>query len=178
MTRQQRFAIVGAGQSGLPLALSLLERGAHVTLVSNRSADEIRHGKVMSSQCMFGTALAIERRFGLDLWSRDCPPVEGIGLTVPHPAQPGERLIDWAAPLDEPVQAVDQRVKMPPWMELSVSRGSRPPTAEGGGDMLAHPPSTHRLTIVSAGKGANARLFDRDDPRSPSAAPPGALALT
>jgi len=174
----QRFAIVGAGQSGLPLALSLLDRGAHVTLVSNRSADQIRHGKVMSSQCMFGTALAIERRFGLDLWARECPPVEGIGLTVPHPAQPGERLIDWAARLDMPAQAVDQRIKMPAWMELFVRRGGELRVAEADVDMLEELAATHDLTVVSAGKGDITRLFDRDEQRSPYAAPQRALALT
>lgn len=72
-----KIAIVGAGQSGLPLALALQGRDDTVTLVTNRSPDELRRGKVMSSQCMFDNALQIERDFGLDLWADDCPPVEG-----------------------------------------------------------------------------------------------------
>lgn len=114
----RKIAIVGAGQSGLPLALSLQARGDEVTLLTNRSPEDLRRGRVLSSQCMFDAALQIERDHGLDLWGRDCPPVEGIGLAVPHPAQPGERLIDWAARLHKPAQAVDQRLKMPAWMEL------------------------------------------------------------
>lgn len=111
MTRN--IAIVGAGQSGLPLALALLARGDRVTLVSNRTPEDLRRGKVLSSQCMFDHTLQIERDFGLNQWEHLCPPMQGIGLTVPHPEQPGARLIDWAPPLDRYAQAVDQRVKMP-----------------------------------------------------------------
>ncbi|MBD1220268.1 hypothetical protein IDM30_10035 [Acinetobacter seifertii] len=53
----RRIAIVGAGQSGLQLGLGLLDTGYDVTMITNRTADEIRQGKVMSSQCMFHTAL-------------------------------------------------------------------------------------------------------------------------
>lgn len=46
----RRIAIVGAGQSGLQLAFALLDQGYHVTLATNRDAEQIRNGKVMSSQ--------------------------------------------------------------------------------------------------------------------------------
>ena len=84
----KRIAIVGAGQSGMQLALGLLGAGCmgRSTVVSNRTAQEIRQGPVMSSQCMFETALQAGRELGIDWWDDDCPPVEGIGLTVPGPA--------------------------------------------------------------------------------------------
>ena len=62
-----RVAIVGAGQSGLQLALGLLEAGFEVTLVSNRTAEEIASGRVLSSQCMFESALQTE--LYLNPWS-------------------------------------------------------------------------------------------------------------
>ena len=46
----RRIAIVGGGQAGLPLALGLLDKGYEVTVVTNREPDDIRRGKVMSSQ--------------------------------------------------------------------------------------------------------------------------------
>ena len=62
----KRIAIVGAGQSGLQLALGLLGAGYEVTLHSDRSAQEIQDGYVMSSQCMFDSALEIERTLKLN----------------------------------------------------------------------------------------------------------------
>ena len=79
----RRIAIVGGGQAGLPLALGLLDKGYEVTVVTNREPDDIRRGKVMSSQCMFDASLQIERDLGLNQWEAACPPVEGIGLAVP-----------------------------------------------------------------------------------------------
>ncbi|HUG24203.1 styrene monooxygenase/indole monooxygenase family protein [Piscinibacter sp.] len=174
----RRIAIVGAGQAGLPLALSLQARGDEVTLISNRSPDEIRHGRVMSSQCMFGTSLAIEREFGLADWAHECPPVEGIGLTVPHPGQPGAKLIDWAARLERPAQAVDQRLKMPAWIERFRERGGRFVLQDAGIAELEELAATHDLTVVAAGKGEVTRLFERDAAKSPYEQPQRALALT
>ncbi|MFG6449497.1 styrene monooxygenase/indole monooxygenase family protein [Roseateles sp. BYS180W] len=174
----RKIAIVGAGQSGLPLALSLQARGDEVTLISNRSAVQIAQGKVMSSQCMFNASLEIERRHGLDRWGRLCPPVQGIGLTVPHPAEPGVKLIDWAAPLHDPAQAVDQRLKMPAWMDLFQARGGELRIQEVGVPELEALAASHELTVVSAGKGDITRLFERDSSKSTYDQPQRALALT
>ena len=118
-----RIAIVGGGQAGMPLALGLLDKGYDVTVATNRKPDEVRAGQVMSSQCIFDPALRIERNLGIDEWDDACPPVEGIGFAVPHPEQAGAKVIDWAAPLDRPAQAVDQRLKMPVWLERFAARG-------------------------------------------------------
>ena len=173
-----KILIVGAGQAGLQLALGLIEEGHDVTVVSNRTPDDIRDGRVMSSQCMFGTSLGIEREFGLDRWARDCPNVEGIGLCVPHPAQPGARLIDWAARLRSPAQAVDQRLKMPVWIETFREQGGTLLLKDAGLDDLEQLAATHDLTVVAAGKGEIVKLFERDAGASPFTQPMRALALT
>jgi len=49
----RKVAIIGAGQSGLQLALGLQQKCYDVTVVSNRTADEIFKGRVTSSQFMF-----------------------------------------------------------------------------------------------------------------------------
>jgi hypothetical protein len=174
----RRIAIVGGGQAGLPLALSLLNKNYEITLVTNRTPDDLRKGKVMSSQCMFQDSLQIERDAGLNQWEAVCPPVEGISLTVPHPEQPGAKLIDWGHRLDHYGQAVDQRVKMPVWMELFEQRGGKLIIQDAGVAELEELASTHDLVVLAAGKGEVVKLFERDAARSRFDSPQRALALT
>lgn len=87
----RKITILGGGQAGLQLACGLLQKGYEVKLVQNRTADEIRTGRVMSSQCMFGGALANEAEIGLDFWAKECPTVDAINFMVPAPMAPGTR---------------------------------------------------------------------------------------
>ena len=169
--------IVGAGQAGLQLAFGLLEHDFEVTVVSNRTAEDLRNGQVMSSQCMFDTALEHERRLGINLWDEQCPPVEGISLAVPAPDGSG-KAIDWASRLDGPAQSVDQRLKIPAWMEVFEQRGGALVIQEAGVEDLERYATDSDLVLVAAGKGDIARLFERDPARSPYEAPQRALALT
>jgi hypothetical protein len=171
-----KFTIVGAGQAGLQLAFGLLQDGHEVTVVTNRTGDDIRAGKVMSSQCMFDASLQHERDLGINFWEEECPDIEGISFAVPSPD--GGKMIDWASRLERPAQSVDQRVKMPVWIEKVESAGA---------DVVLHDatvPDIERyaeesdLVLVAAGKGDVAQLFERDPTRSPYSAPQRALALT
>ncbi|MGJ3699489.1 styrene monooxygenase/indole monooxygenase family protein [Variovorax sp. AFSI2.2] len=174
----KRIAIVGAGQSGLQLGLGLLAAGYEVTMFSNRTGEDIRHGKVMSSQCMFHTSLQIERDLGLDLWAQDCPTVDGIGLAVPHPEQKGAKAIDWVARLNSSAQSVDQRVKIPAWMDLFQKKGGELVFKDAGIDELEACTQSHDLTLVASGKGEISKLFERDAHKSSFDKPQRALALT
>jgi hypothetical protein len=169
-----RLAVVGAGQSGVQLALGLLGAGCEVTLVSNRTAAEIGAGRVLSSQCMFESALQIERTLGLDYWAQVCPRVEGIALAAATPGQP----IDWGAQLDWPAQSVDQRLKVPRWMDEFERRGGELRITEASVDDLERYGADHDLVIVATGRGALGNLFARDAEKSPFVTPQRALALT
>ncbi|MFD2422768.1 NAD-binding protein, partial [Amycolatopsis pigmentata] len=46
----RKILIVGAGQSGLQLALTLQEHGYDITIISARTPHEIRNGWVTSTQ--------------------------------------------------------------------------------------------------------------------------------
>jgi hypothetical protein len=174
----RRIAIVGGGQSGLPMALALLERGYHVTLMTDRDSDAITRGKVMSSQCMFDGALQVERDLGLNWWDDACPPVEAISLAVPHPGQRGAKAIDWTARLDGPALSVDQRLKMAAWLEEAQRRGADVVLREAGVAELEELTASHDLVLVAAGKGEVANLFPRDAGRSAFSEPQRAVALT
>lgn len=161
----RKVLIVGAGQAGLQLGLSLLSHEYDVTVLSARTPDEIRGGRVMSTQCMFGPALQYERDYDLNLWEQQTPNIEGIGLSIAGPD--GERALDFVARLDAFAQSVDQRVKMAGWLELFEDRG---------GKLVYHGVTTsdldglatlYDLVIIAAGKGELVQLFDRDPSRSP-----------
>ena len=171
-----RILIVGPGQAGLQLALGLVHDGHDVTVVSNRTPEEIRDGKVMSSQCMFGAALQHEHELGIDYWYDECPDIEGISLAVPDPS--GGKMIDWAARLERPAQSVDQRLKMPVWMEKLEEAGGRVVIRDVGVPELEEYVQDNDLVVVAAGKGDVAALFPRDAARSPYDTPQRALALT
>ncbi|MDC9581530.1 FAD-binding oxidoreductase [Xenorhabdus sp. PR6a] len=174
----RRIAIVGGGQAGLPLALGLLDKGYQVTVVTNRTPDDIRHGRVMSSQCMFDASLQFERDLGLNQWETQCPPVEGIGFIVPHPEIPHDKAIEWSARLDKYAQAVDQRLKMPFWLELFASRGGHLEISDVDVAGLERLAASHELVILAGGKGKIVKLLERDASRSPYDTPRRALALT
>ena len=170
-----KVLIVGAGQSGLQLGLTLLEHGFEVTVMSARTPEEIRGGRVMSTQALFGPALAVEREHKLNLWEDATVPFEGLGVSIAAPDS--SRALDWVAKLDEPGQSVDQRVKMAGWLELFEERG---------GQLVIHGVTTadldklagmYDLTVVAAGKGELVQLFDRDPARSPYTTPQRALSL-
>jgi hypothetical protein len=171
------FTIVGAGQAGLQLAFGLVQDGHDVTVVSNRTPDDIREGRVMSSQCMFDAALQHERDLGINHWERECPKIDGISLVVPAPDGSG-KAIDWASRLDAPAQAVDQRLKYPAWMEELEREGGKIVIHEAELTDLERYAQESDLVLVAAGKGDIARLFERDPSRSPYDGPQRALALT
>ncbi|HEX6907001.1 MAG TPA: styrene monooxygenase/indole monooxygenase family protein, partial [Terriglobales bacterium] len=172
----KRIAIVGAGQSGLQLALGLLGAGYEVTLYSDRSAQEIHDGYVMSSQCMFDSALEIERTLKLNYWEEECPKVEGIAFAVPDGV--GGKSLDWAARLDDYAQSVDQRVKIPRWMREFEKRGGNLRICAVGVEELESCTRSHDLVIVASGKGSLGGIFERDPLRSPYSEPQRVLALT
>lgn len=145
-------------------------------MVSNRTPESIRDGRVMSGQAMFGTAQALERELGLDRWAGLCPPIDGIALTVPGPD--GGKALDWAARLDVPARSVDQRVKMPAWLGEFERLGGKLVLHDATAEDLERYAARHDLVLVAAGKGEIASLFERDPARSPYSAPQRALALT
>jgi hypothetical protein len=171
-----RILLVGAGQAGLQLAFGLVQDGHDVTVMSNRAPGEIATGRVMSSQCMFDASLEHERELAIAYWDDECPPIDGVGLAVPGPE--GGKLIDWAARLERPAQSVDQRLKIPRFIEELERQGGKVELSEVTLPDLERYASEYDLVIVAAGKGEVAQLFERDAARSPYAAPQRALALT
>ena len=101
----RKVAIFGGGQSGLQLALALLQNQYEVTVVSNRTPEQILSGRVSSSQFMFHDALQNEKDLGINFWESECPITEGIAFTIPGPDK--TKALFWEAKLDGDGQSVD-----------------------------------------------------------------------
>ncbi len=176
MGQLPNFLIVGAGQSGLQLAIGLLGDGHDVTVISNRTPEDLRNGHLTSGQCMFGRALATERALGIDLWEHECPQAEGMAITVANP-EGGNPLVDWAERLDVGAMSVDQRVKMPAWMELFEERGGHLEIARAGIADLERYCDEYDLVIIAAGRGEMSNLFRRVPELSPFEKPQKLVAI-
>ncbi len=171
----RKILIVGSGQSGLQLALGLLQYGYNVTVMSTRTADEIRNGRVMSTQAMFSDALQCERDLGLNFWENETPPMGGIWFSVA--GSDGDRAIDWVGRFNATSLAVDQRIKMADWMELFEDRGGKVIIHGVTVSDLDRFSNLFDLVVVAAGKGELVELFDRDPSRSPYSTPQRSLAI-
>lgn len=171
----RKIGIVGAGQAGLQLGLGLLAKGYQVVISSNLTGEQIRNGRVTSSQCMFDRARQNERDLGINFWD-DAPKVEGIQFAVCAPD--GTSPIEWSSRLDKPAQSIDQRVKMPVWMKEFTDAGGDLRIEDVGIPELEALQQECDLVIVASGKGEIGKLFQRDDSRSPFDKPMRALALT
>jgi hypothetical protein len=172
------ITIVGGGQSGLQLGNGLLSAGYDVRLVQDRRGDDIRTGKVMSSQCMFDKALSYERELGLNFWDKECPTVDSLGVAIAAPDGSGKKVLEFNGLLDKSAQAVDQRVKFPRWMQELEKRGGTIEYKSATPTDLEKYAAESELVIVAAGKGDISRLFERDAQKSQYDAPQRALALT
>lgn len=143
--------------------------------MSARTAEEIRAGRVMSTQAMFDAALQHERDLGINFWEDETPPFGAISVSLAGPD--GERAINWTGRLNAYAQSVDQRVKMPGWMEAFEQRGGRVIVHGVTVSDLNVLTARYDLTIVAAGKGELVNLFGRDPSRSPYTAPQRALSV-
>jgi 2-polyprenyl-6-methoxyphenol hydroxylase-like FAD-dependent oxidoreductase len=156
----RKILIVGAGQAGLQLALSLQGEGYDVTVVSARTPDEIRNGWPTSTQMMMYRALDRERDVKLNLWDDTATPTTGIGFTL-SPA-PGVSAFSFSGAWARPGNSVDQRLKMSTWIELFEQRGGRVIYHSVMTSDLAGLAPMYDLTVIAAGKGEIVELFDPD----------------
>ncbi len=174
MTRPA-IAIVGAGPAGTMLALGLLQEGWPVTLVSGRSAEEIRSGPVMSSQVTFESALEVETTLGVTALLPTSPPLRRMEYDVRR--LDGSRAA-FTVPLERPAHSVDLRLKIPALLAEIERLGGKVVVRNAGVDDLEELARSHDLVVVSTGRGGLAGLFEDDRDRSPYSAPQRSVALT
>ncbi|MCP3738594.1 styrene monooxygenase/indole monooxygenase family protein [Rossellomorea sp. BNER] len=98
---KKQIGIVGSGEAGLQLAYAL-RKEFDVTVIHSISADEIRDGRIMSTQVHFGSTRKRENRFNMPKWDVD-QLINSIHITI------GNQKL-FAGILKEPASSVDQRL--------------------------------------------------------------------
>lgn len=170
----RNIAIIGGGQGGLQLALHLLlHQNYKVTLYTDRSAQDVYDGHILSSQGMFDLALQNERKLGLNFWDDVCPKNESFSFAVAD-NQTHQKAISWQTSV-KPYQSIDQRMKFSAWLSLFVERGGTHFIEAVTLDRLNQIAINHDLTVVATGKGTLSKLFQRDTALSSFSTPQRAL---
>jgi hypothetical protein len=168
----RKIIIVGAGQAGLMVGVGLVRKGYNVTIVSDRTPEEIRNGRVTSSQGMQATPIALEREMGLRLWDDIYGSWDGIEFNVLNPAD-GSKVTSFAQRVgpqngkaDWVIDSIDQRVKMPAWIYRFEELGGKMLYETADLEALARYEVCSDLVLVASGKGEIGKLLARDDEKS------------
>lgn len=160
----REIAIVGAGQSGLQLAIALKRKNFAVSLYTNQTSQQILSGKILSSQGMFHSALSIERSLGIDFWLEKAPQNNAVSFTLLDPIT-SAIVIHWQSQVPF-YQSVDQRIKFSHWMDLFEKEGGKLIIKDLTVQDLDKISQSNDLTIISAGKGEISQLFPRNEKES------------
>jgi len=165
------------------VAVGLVRKGYDITVVSDRTPEEIRNGRVSSSQGMQATPIAYEREMGLRLWEDIYQPWEGIEFNILSP-QDGSKVSSFAQRIgpqngkpDWLVDSIDQRVKMPTWIYRFEELGGKMLYESADLEALDRYAAASDLVLVASGKGEIGKLLERDDEKSVYDKPQRALGL-
>lgn len=171
----KKIAIIGGGQAGLLMAFALMEQQYDVNLYIDRQAEELLHGRMMSTTMFFANTLAFERKLGLNFWESKAQ--YGEAIHVDFRDAHGNIMLPVTGFLhDNHGIAMDQRSKYHRWLEEYSQRGGKLILQNVSPDDLGQIAKKHDLTILAAGKGNITRLFKRNNTRSVHLTPPRKLA--
>jgi flavin reductase (DIM6/NTAB) family NADH-FMN oxidoreductase RutF/flavin-dependent dehydrogenase len=175
MDAPRRVAVVGAGPAGTALALGLLRDRHDVTLVSDRTGEEIRSGAVMSSQITFESALEAETALGISGLLPPAPLLQR--MTYDTVRRDGSRA-RFTTAFGTPARSIDQRLRVPLLLEEIERRGGKVVVRSATVEDLEDLARDHDLVVVSTGRGGMGSLFEVDATRSPYSSPQRVASLT
>ncbi|MCZ8521283.1 MULTISPECIES: styrene monooxygenase/indole monooxygenase family protein [Paenibacillus] len=112
----KRIAVIGSGTAGLHLSYALAASGAFaVTVFTDKTPEEVKAGRVSSTQVHFAKTREREAAYGMPAWE------EGPELSCIHVTVGGQKL--FTGELQAPARSVDQRVYFARYMEELERRG-------------------------------------------------------
>jgi 2-polyprenyl-6-methoxyphenol hydroxylase-like FAD-dependent oxidoreductase len=157
------IGIVGAGTAGLHLALLLQTRGLEPTLYAERTADEVRLGRLTNTVVHNHRTRSREREIGANLWDETAPPIKGHWHSIPH--EP-ERL-EFPGYFRSPSLSVDYRLYQSRLLEVFEERSGKVDVGPVTAGDLGRLGDRHDLLAVSTGRGGLIDLFPPVPGRSP-----------
>lgn len=161
----RRIAIIGAGQAGLILGMSLLKTGYDVTIYSDVDSEGYLKERGRPTAGIQISTVEIERKLGMNLWDDVAPIFTGghVDLCALDPFI----ILTVRGDLPGGGMAVDQRLKFSQWLNLFEQRGGCLIIESITLDRLDHLTTEYDLVIVAVGKGTLTNpLFDRDAAKS------------
>ncbi|MET9030858.1 flavin reductase [Nocardia sp. NPDC004168] len=141
-----------------------------MTLIGDRTSEEVRAGNVLSSQCLFGPALRVMNRMVETAEDTGAPEIRSLALTI-------DGVGTVVSALDDPARSVDQRLACAALIDSFVAESGTFVVEDVGPERLDAIAADHDLTIVATGAGDLGRMFIRDRVRSPFDRPKRALAV-
>ncbi|WHY71577.1 styrene monooxygenase/indole monooxygenase family protein [Fictibacillus enclensis] len=111
---KKKVGIIGGGTTGLQLAYALME-DFDVTIISHRTPEQVRSGRIMSTQVHFGPAREREKRFHMPDWNSE-QMITSIHITV------GDQKL-FAGRLEKQALSVDQRLSYSTYAEDLEKKG-------------------------------------------------------
>ena len=160
------IGIIGAGTAGLQLALLLQQKGLEPTLYAERTADEVRSGRLPNTVLHNYRTRERERLLGVNHWDETALDVKGHWHYIP-----GEKPLSFPGYFEKPSLGVDYRIYQSALLEDFENRGGRVLYGAVGVDDIAPLGSRHDLLVVCTGRGGFGTLFSPIAGRSPYTSP-------
>jgi 2-polyprenyl-6-methoxyphenol hydroxylase-like FAD-dependent oxidoreductase len=162
----KNIGIVGSGIAGLHLGLFLQKHGQDATIYSDKSADQIRDGRLFNFVVRFDSTRERERALGVNHW--DFPDYGVFGVQMYIGSQPP---IVWKGSVKRPASAVDMRIYQSTLLQDFEKRGGKVVIGTLGASDVASLSSQHDLMVVASGRGSLTEMFPRDSQRTPFTSP-------
>lgn len=160
------IGIVGAGISGLHLALRLQQSGVDTTLYAPKSAAEQRAGRATNFVARFGRTRERERLLGVADGNFPDWEIAELRMTLG-----GEHPLTFDAALRQPASGVDFRLYLPRLMDEYEARGGAVVIGPVELPDVRGLAAAHDLMVVASGGRSMAEVFPRDPRRSPHSGP-------
>jgi 2-polyprenyl-6-methoxyphenol hydroxylase-like FAD-dependent oxidoreductase len=160
------IGIIGAGTAGLQLALLLQHNGAGATLYAERTAEEVRSGRLPNTVIHNYRTRARERALGVNHWDETGLDIKGHWHYVSG-AQP----LSFPGYFENPSLGVDYRIYQPALLEDFENRGGRVVYGAVGVGDVGTLAAKHDLLVVCTGRAGFGDLFPPIAGRSPFTAP-------